>query len=460
MEKELEENDLDDIAELIDLMFVEGEHPRKIMAVLVENQEYWDEILLRTLRFARIFQLDFIMRCTDKQMRLIAKHAKGRTLVNDLCVWQMLQSGVPSSIKNMFRHEDGAKNGRQHPWGHGTMSDYLDWFETEMTIGRKPSEYRFPSACFDHEFLKQSLYQARIFQDDFFFSVDEESREMMIESAKEFEPEIFLPFYAQLIECGDARIRTRMSLLLNSLDQLLSNRLCGLRGLQTVWWMCGLEKSRKYRTLFYGSNWMDEAICGLNLEGAEDIRCRNDTVALYNFTKGVNPNDDLLHCRSYEEYQIKRAISGRRIIKKHIEALVGLACTEDGSRLGVLTGLIRHHTGEVERFFPLRKMMLWVVHSSMSPISDVSMIREFLLVLESVRPGLVSGFRDVYGGNLTFYLSSWPYALNRFLEAQEMFKVLDEVGCRFDERAANGCSAADYISWFKSCANSEQPVIC
>ena len=444
MKRELEENDLDDVAELIDLMFVEGEHPRKIMEVLVENQEYWDEILLRTLRFARIFQLDFIMRCTDKQMRLIAKHAKGRTLVNDLCVWQMLQSGVPSSIKNMFRHEDGAKNGRQHPWGRGAMSDYLDWFETEMTIGLKPSEYRFPSACFDHEFLKQSLYQARIFQDDFFFSVDEESRETMIESAKEFEPEIFLPFYAQLIECGDARMRTRISLKMIRWDLSHYLSMSSLRG---------VEKSRKYRTLFYGSCWMDNAVCNMNLEGSEDIFCRNDM----KIADCVSPNDDLLHCRSYEEYQIKRAISGRRISKKHIESLVSLVCLGDDSQLGILTSLIRGHADKVDKLFSLRKIMLRVVHREQTP----SMLREFLLTLESVRPGLVSGFKDVYGGNLTFYLCKWAIqGINSFLYETDLFKVLEEVGCRFDERAANGCCAADYISWFKSCANSEQPVIC
>ena len=450
-----EMNDLDDIAEIVDLMFVEGEHPRKIMEVLAENREHRDEIMRRTLRFARIFQLDFIMRCTDKQMRLIAEHAKVPSLVNDLCVWQMLQSGVPISIKNMFRHDDGAKNGRQHPWGHGTMFDCLDWFETEMTIGRKPSEYRFPSTCFDYGFLKQSLYQARIFQDDFFFSVDEESRETMIESAKEFGPEISLPFYAQLIERGDAHIRTRISLLVNSLDPSQSDRRYGRSGMSGICYG-GWERSSKYRMLFYGTNWMDNAICNRNLEGAGDIRCRCDNIrALHKFTRGVNLNDDLLQCHSYEEYQLKRAISGRRILKKHIAAMVGLACTQDGSQLGVLTGLVRHHADEVERFFPLREMMLRVVHSSLSPVADVSLIRKFLLTLESVRPGLVSGFKDAYGGNLTFYLGSWHCALNGLPIEHDVFKVLEEVGCRFDDRAANGCSTADYISWFRSCADSQ-----
>lgn len=185
MRTELDDAELDDLGELVDLMLVEDERPREIMEILMENEEQFDKILERTFRFGRIMQLDFIYKCTDSQMRFIAKQidrlrssafdGEFMGYVCQLCVWQILQSGLPVSVKNMFAKKQTASGNKyRHPWGKGNLSEELELFETQMLMCLNPEEYSFSPSRFGEDGMFSSLWLARVFQDDFFFAQSEE----------------------------------------------------------------------------------------------------------------------------------------------------------------------------------------------------------------------------------------------------------------------------------------------
>jgi len=455
--EEFDERDLDALGDLIDEMFVENKHPREIMTVLMEHESQWNDIMLRTLRYGRIYQLDFICKCTDAQIRVIARHVQSHTVVTDLCVWQVLQSGLPAYIKNLFRRGGAVESSRNHPW-HNGMSDELDDFETHMSMC--PPRYNLSPGNLTVDFLKTTLWLSRIFQDDVFFSQDTEVCRAMLDSVYAFPDEIEIPFMAQLLERGKPQLKALVwsRMAGRRVDQSCGalwnpsrdNNYDGLMEIRAEHFVC----FPKYRRLFYGCAWVDNIICNKELNGHEFVSCRmpseHDSIVSFSQKPQFDPRcrrriEEMMKCTSYDEFELKRSIGGVRLTKRLVQRLIGDAryITDCEPRCAILSGLVENHLQELEKHISLERMTLKLIWRS----TCEEELDEFLWAVERVRPGMIAKFRDGYGGTMLNYLPRGPFTLKPipFDDDQKRYEVLVSLGCDPEIASPNGCSIAELL---------------
>ena len=462
MRTELDDAELDGLGELIDLMLVEGEHPREIMKILMENGEQFDKVLERTFRFGRILQLDFIYKCTDSQMRFIAKQIDQLRssafdggfmgYVCQLCVWQILQSGLPVSVKNKFVKKHVASGNKyRHPWGRGSPSEALERFETQMLMCKSPDDWRSVLECLPRNVVLSSLWLARVFQDDFFFAQTDKGQEWLLRTSRYVPHSIVLPFYAQLMERGNSEMRTRISILVqtmivNGLNEWAITDGDLYLGKYDVhpWnaWDVGIDcrlnepfdkrryaKSRRYRQHFYGADWMDQAVTDARLPGWEYLRIRihgDNRLLLHRHFAGRDA--ELLEASSYPEFEIKRMVSGRRLTRALVDELVARTCWNDPSASKILMGLLESNFADMERLHPIDMVVLRLACSH----CEEDRWQRVAELVERKAPRLISSFRDSYGGRIMDYvLGDRIIAWARGRSDATMLSFLQKLGCDF-----------------------------
>ena len=481
MNNELDDAELDDLGELVDLMLVENERPREIMKVLMENEEQFDKILERTFRFGRIMQLDFVYKCTDSQIRFLAKQIdRLRSSVFDgefmgyvcqLCVWQILQSGLPASVKNLFAKKHAASGNKyRHPWGKGCLSEELARFETEMLMCKSPEDWQPVLECLPREVVLSSLWLARVFQDDFFFAQTDKGQEWLLRTSRYVPHNIALPFYAQLMERGNSEMRTRISMFVQTMI---------VTGLN-VWaitdadlylgkydvhpWVSEIDcrcngrrndpferhryaKSRRYRQYFYGAVWMDLAVTDARLPGWKRLRIRgHGGESALNHKHFVARDAELLKSSSYPEFEIKRMVSGRQLTKAFVDELVSRTCYNNPFSAEILVGLLENNFTDMERLHPIDMMVLRLACSN----CDEDRWRRVAEIVERNAPGLISGFRDYYGGTIMDYvLGDRIIVWARGRGDEPMLSFLRSLGCDSSLPGPNGVSLADKVAWHR-----------
>ena len=491
MHKELDDAELDDLGELIDLMLVEGERPREIMKVLMENGDQFDKVLERTFRFGRILQLDFICKCTDSQMRLIAKQIDQlRSSAFDggfmgyicqLCVWQILQSGLPVSVKNMFaKKQTTSGNKYRHPWGKGSLSEELERFETQMLMCKSPADWQHILEFLPRDVVLSSLWLARVFQDDFFFAQTDKGQEWLLRTSRHVPHSIVLPFYAQLMERGNSEMRTRISIfvqtmIVNGLNVwAITNADLYLGKYDVHPWGSEIDyrcndrcdepfnrsryaKSRRYRQYFYGAVWMDQAVTDAKLPGWEYLRIRGLGGYCVRKHKSIVGRDaELLESSSYPEFEIKCMVSGRRLTKALTDELVSRTCNNNPFSTEILAGLLENKFADMERLHPIDMMVLRLACSE----CEADRWRRVAEIVERNAPGLISGFRDCYGGTIMDYvLGDRINAWARGRGDESMLSFLRDLGCDFSLPGPNGASLADKMAWHREAFRLENQAL-
>ena len=119
----------------------------------------------------------------------------------------------------------------------------------------------------------------------------------------------------------------------------------------------------------------------------------------------------------------------------------------------ILIGLLENNFADMERLHPIDMMVLRLAYSE----CEEDRWRRVAELVERKAPGLISGFRDCYGGTIMDYvLGDRINAWARGRGDAPMLSFLRDLGCDFSLPGPNGVSLADKIAWHREAFRLEE----
>lgn len=187
------------LSQILDAFIIEEERPSIIVSFLETHDADFKSIIVHSLRWTRLFQLDFVLQCSEREVSYLLKKLKYVPgSVAAYCCWQICksESGTSHRLKWMFKKEMNwilSSFKTRHPYSHISAKAIA---QTDLKLFRACAENRFADAVSelsDEEFKyfmsasNCSIFKFRLNSVDVFIRLDPIKQWLFLKEGNFFE---------------------------------------------------------------------------------------------------------------------------------------------------------------------------------------------------------------------------------------------------------------------------------